>query len=261
MRRTSRGTPGGLLMYRIGSPAVRKRTPACSPGRKAARPQPGRDRLHLLGVRRPGDHHDERRQVVVERAQAVRRPRAEARPAGDLVAGLHERDRRLVVDRLGVHAADEAQVVDHLRRPRQQLADPHAALAVLLELVLRRRDREAGLAAGHRREPLAHADRVGQVLVVPLVHHRLVVEQVHLRRPADHVQIDDVLRLRREVRAAQRRAPASRPALRASALPRQRRQRRRAQQVRARGQEMPPRDVQSKFVEWVHGIVRVSFAT
>ena len=52
-------------------------------------PQPGRDRLHLLGVRGPGDEDDERRQVVVERAQAVRSPRAEARPAGDLVAGLN----------------------------------------------------------------------------------------------------------------------------------------------------------------------------
>ena len=40
----------------------------------------------------------------------------EARPAGDLVAGLHVGDGRLVVDRLGVHAADEAHVVDHLGR-------------------------------------------------------------------------------------------------------------------------------------------------
>ena len=52
-------------------------------------PQPGRDRLHLLGVRGLGDEHDERRQVVVQRAQAIRGPRAEARPAGDLIAGLN----------------------------------------------------------------------------------------------------------------------------------------------------------------------------
>ena len=36
---------------------------------------------------------------------------------------------------------------------------------MLGELELRRRDREPGLAAGHRGEPLALADRVGQVLV------------------------------------------------------------------------------------------------
>ena len=68
---------------------------------------------------------------------------------------------------------------------------------------------------GHRREPLAHADRVGQVLVVPLAHLRLVVVQVHLRRAADHVQVDDVLGLGGEVgqAAAGRRVggPAPRP--------------------------------------------------
>ena len=48
------------------------------------------------------------------------------------------------------------------------------------------------------------ADRVGQVLVVPILHLRLVVVQVHLRRPADHVQIDHVLGLGRKMRAARR---------------------------------------------------------
>ena len=47
------------------------------------------------------------------------------------------------------------------------------------------------LAAGHGGEPLALADRVGQVLVEALVHLRLVVAQVHLRRAAVHVQVDD----------------------------------------------------------------------
>ena len=82
---------------------------------------------------------------------------------------------------------------------RQQFGNPHAALAMLGELVLRRRDGKARLTRGHRRQTLAHADRFGQVLVVPLVHHRLVVEQVHLRRPADHVQVDDVLRFAGEM--------------------------------------------------------------
>ena len=203
-------------------------------GQKPARPEPRRNRLHLLGVRAAGDHHHERRQVVVERAQAVRAPRAEARPARHLVAGLHERDRRLVVDRLGVHAADEHEVVGHLLHPRQQLADPHARLAAPLELVHRRRDREAGLAAGHRREPLAHADRFGQVLVEPFLHDGLVIEQIHLRRAADHVQVDDVLGLRGEVR--ERAALAGFGPAR-QAVPGQRRQRRGAQQIASRPPE------------------------
>ena len=85
--------------------------------------------------------------------------------------------------------------------PRQQFADPGAGLAVLLQLVLRRGDGEAALAAGHRGEPLALADGFGQVLVEharPCL--RLVVEQVHLRRGAGHEQVDDALGLGGEVR-------------------------------------------------------------
>ena len=119
----------------------------------------------------------------------------------ELVAGLHVGDRRLVVDRLGVHAADEAHLVGHARRVGKQLADPHPALAMLGKLEPRRRDREPGLPRRHRREPLAVADALGEILVKPVVHHRLVVVDVHLRRPADHVQVDDVLRLRGEVGA------------------------------------------------------------
>ena len=184
VRRTSRGTPGGLLMYRIGSPRGAERDARVFAGQKSGRPQPGRDRLHLLGVGGLGDQHDERRQVLVERAEAVGRPRPEARPAGDLVAGLHERDGRLVIDGFGVHAADEAHVVDHLRRVHGSSSLTHMPhLAVLREFVFRRRDRESGpgpLVIVVSRWPIA--DRFGQVLVVPVVHLRLVVEQIHLRR-------------------------------------------------------------------------------
>ena len=43
--------------------------------------------------------------------EPVAEPGADARPAGELRAGLEEGDRRVVVDRLGVHRADEAEVV------------------------------------------------------------------------------------------------------------------------------------------------------
>src|SRR5262249_17826020 len=41
-------------------------------------------------------------------------------------------------------------------------------------------------------------------LVIPLLHDRLVIVQVHLRRAADHVQIDDLLGLAGEVRLHRR---------------------------------------------------------
>ena len=106
----------------------------------------------------------------------------------------------------------------HLPRLGQQFGvHPHAALAVLRELELRGRDGEAAwpLVMVVRRWPLRM--RVRQVLVVPLLHLRLVVEEVHLRRATDHVQVDDALRLGREVR---RERPAeSRPSALRIALP------------------------------------------
>ena len=80
---------------------------------EAASPQPVVERLVGPPAR---EQDDERRQVLVLTPQAVGDPRAHARPAGELRAGLHERDRRVVVDRLGLHRADEADVVGD-RRP------------------------------------------------------------------------------------------------------------------------------------------------
>ena len=101
-----------------------------------------------------------------------------------------------------------------LRRVRQQLADPRAALAVLRELEDRAGERNRRLVGRHAGQPLAAADRVGQLLAVLLVEQRLVVEQVLLRRPAALEQIDDPLRLRREVR------PAGPPPVAAAVRPR-----------------------------------------
>ena len=59
---------------------------------------------------------------------------------------------------------DDGDVVDDRRRVRQQFADPGAALAVLVELEHRRDAGERLLARGHAGDPLAHADRRGQLL-------------------------------------------------------------------------------------------------
>jgi hypothetical protein len=99
------------------------------------------------------------------------------------------------VDRL-----DERDLVDVLGDVRKQLAHPRARLSVLLEGELGRGDREARLPRGHGRQPLAADDGGRQVLVEHLLHLRLVVVEVHLRRAAVHEQVDEVLRLRGEVR-------------------------------------------------------------
>src|SRR5206468_11192511 len=85
-----------------------------------------------------------------------------------------------------------------------------AAVAVALEAEDRRGDGKSALATGHGGEALTHADGVGQVAVEPLAHLRFVVVQVHLRRGADHVQVDGPRRLGGEV--GQTRLPANRGA-------------------------------------------------
>ena len=113
------------------------------PGRGTARP--GR---RSAGSRSPssprrrwcpsaGAEDDEAGQVLRLAAQAVGRPRAEARPAELLRAGVHEDLRRRVVERVGDHRLDDRDVVDDLGQVRQQLRQLGPALAVLGELELR----------------------------------------------------------------------------------------------------------------------------
>ena len=86
-------------------------------------------------------------QVLVLGAQAVGQPRPDARPDQPGLAAVHQQQRRLVVRHVGVHRADDADVVDVLGGVREQLADLEPALAVLLELE-RRGERGPGLALG-----------------------------------------------------------------------------------------------------------------
>ena len=50
-----------------------------------------------------------------------------------LRAGLEKRDGRVVIDGLGEHRTNDAQVVDHPCRVRQEIADPGTGLAMLLK--------------------------------------------------------------------------------------------------------------------------------
>ena len=101
-----------------------------------------------LGDREPaGAHHDEARQVLVLRPQAVEHPRADARPRLPRLAAVHQHQRRLMIGDVGVHRADHADLVDHLGGVREQVADLDAVLAVLAEPE-RRAQRGAGLALG-----------------------------------------------------------------------------------------------------------------
>ena len=167
---------------------------------KARAPEPVVEWLVVLAPAAKGREHDIRGQVGIAAAEAVGHPRADARPARELRAGLHESDRGIVIDRLGVERADDRPLVGEARHVRHQLAEPRAALAILIELEHARRDREFRLPAGHGRQPLSFADARRQVFAAPRRELRLRVEKVHLRRRAALEKIDDALRLGREIR-------------------------------------------------------------
>ena len=127
---------------------------------KSAAPQAREQRLVRIDGARLRDQHHERRQILVLAAQPIADPRPHAGPSRLLAAGLDERDRRIVIDRLGVGRLDDGDVVDDLGVMRQQLAEPGAGLAVLREVEERLGDRQRRLARGHAGDALALPDRI-----------------------------------------------------------------------------------------------------
>ena len=79
--------------------------------------------LRLLDRVAAGAHGDEAGQVLVLAAQAVGHPRTHARPRQPGLAAVHQQQRRLVVGHVGVHRADDAQVVGALGDVREDVAD------------------------------------------------------------------------------------------------------------------------------------------
>ena len=116
-----------------------------------------------------------------------------------LEAGLNKRDGRVVIDSFGVDRLDDANVIGDVRDVRQQLADVCAGLTVLAEFENGFDDREILLAGRHPREPLAHPDRRGQFALMQLFECRFVIQQVHLRRPARHEEVNDAFGSRRKM--------------------------------------------------------------
>ena len=76
--------------------------------------------LRLLNRIAAGDHRDEAGQILVLGPQAVGEPRAHAGPHQPRLAAVHQQQRRLVIGHVGVHRADDGDVVDVLGRVRER---------------------------------------------------------------------------------------------------------------------------------------------
>ena len=92
----------------------------------------------------------------------------------------------IVVDLLGPHRADDADLVGDAADVREQLADLLPGLAELLEAVLR--PEALQLLALELGDRLALGERLGHRLAVHLGELRLVVERLEVRRPAGLIQ-------------------------------------------------------------------------
>ena len=171
-------------------------------GQKAAAPESVVEWLVIRATTAKGSHHHKGRQVLVFAAETVAQPRAHARIAGDLATCLEKGDRRIVVNRLGVHGFDEAEFIGDAGNVRHEFADGGAAFAMLGELEDAGCDREIFLLGGHASEALALSDRVGQILAKHFLHLWLGIEQIHLRGRAGLEQIDHALRLDGQMREA-----------------------------------------------------------
>jgi hypothetical protein len=225
---------------------------------EAALPHAREERLRRRAAGPARCEDNEARQIIVLAAEAVAQPRAKARAAGHLAAGHHKRAGRVVVDGVGVDAADDRELIGHLRRVREQLAHPRASLAVLGELEHGGRDRQPRLAAGHRGDALAAADGVGQVLVEVRFELRLVIPHVDLRRPAVHVQVDEPLGLGRVVRQAGEHgmnARATRLGRRTEGIARHGRERDGTGAQAGGAEELAAGVGEEEFVQGVHGKV------
>ena len=144
-----------------------------------------------------GIQNDESRQAVAERAQPVRDPRAESWPSESSESGMEEEFAGTMVELVGLHRTDDGQVICSLGQVRQEVGEPRAGLTVLREFV---RGRQRSRALGNKGELLALQDAVGHWLAFKLREGRLGVEQIDLGRTAKHVQEDDMLGPRGEVR-------------------------------------------------------------
>jgi len=173
-------------------------------GQKAGTPQAGGDELRAALAL--ADHNDKGGQVFIHASETVADPGTEGGTTGKLKSALEEGNARLVVDLLGEDRLHDAEFFGDAGRVGVELGNPKPVLVVVVFFELENRgcDRQAGLARGHAGDALVAAHGFGQFLVEFLRESGLVVEHVHLRRPAVLEEVDDPLRLGSEVGRAEK---------------------------------------------------------
>ena len=124
--------------------------------------------------------------------EAARAPTLASREAGLLAAALNKRDGRIVVDGIGVDAADERDVIGDLRSMRQDLGQLYPTLTMFRILELRAEQRRVWIDE-RRAIPLEKFGR--WQLSIAFGQFGLVVEQFQVAGSAGLEDVDDPLGL------------------------------------------------------------------
>ena len=125
-----------------------------------------------------GDHGDEVGEVFVFGPEAVAEPCSHGRASGDLGAGLKKGDGGIVVDGLGVHRPDEADVIGEAGDVGEEFGNFGAGFAVFLEFVFGAGDGKGFLSGGHAGLTLVEVHEVAEFLAVVFLELGFVVEEV-----------------------------------------------------------------------------------
>ena len=138
-------------------------------------------------------HRDVSGHFLIHRAERVSDPATERRKTGLPAAGMHGQQGFAVIDVLRHARTHHRDLIHDLRQVRQQLGHFDAGLPVFREFER----------AGHQlRRPTNGSlhDGAGYRLAVVLLQHRFRIEQIHLARPAAHVEHHHPLRTRGKLR-------------------------------------------------------------
>ena len=157
--------------------------PLETPGEKARPPEAVIKRLACFRPAVGGESH-EGGKICVLAPEPVGHPGPHARAPRIDRAGLEEGGGRVVIDRLGIHALYHADLIDHLRHVPQGLAQPDPGLPMAGKLEGARSNWKGLLARGHRCLARIGVHRFRNLLAELARQLRLVVEEIHLRRPA-----------------------------------------------------------------------------
>lgn len=164
-------------------------------GEEAGAPESVVEWLAIRTAGAAGDHGDEVGKVFVFGSEAVGKPGSHGGAAGDLRTGLKEGDGGVVVNGLGIHRADEADVIGNPGDVGEEFGDFGAGLAVFFEFVFGAGDGKGLLPGGHAGFPLVEIDEFAEFFAVVFLELGFVVEEILGGRGAALEEVDHALGL------------------------------------------------------------------